>query len=158
MSKPRKNLLIVSRDTLLLCEKRVESERIFRLLANINRKGWHLLLTAPEPDQWFPTRGSVDHALADQGRLQEKLQAAGGYLEGVYYVPRSLLTQNRNREGALKDILLRYASAVEDALLISGSVPFIKAAKRLGLETHVINENKDGSSNLEAVLEIIPID
>ena len=153
MGIPGNQLLIISRDTLLEAEKQASADQVFRLLANLNRKGRHLLLTAPEPDQWLPTRGSVDNALANQGRLQEKIQASGGDLEGVYYVPRSLLTQNRARVVALKDILLRYASTNDEAVLISSSTPFLKAAKSLGIETRKVNKNNNGSTNLEALLE-----
>jgi len=154
MPKPTpKSLLIVSRDTLLDAEKDGGGERFCRLLATINRKGCHLLITAPEPDQWLPTRGRVDRALLEQRRLQEAIQNAGGDLEGIYYVPRSLLTQNRNREGALQDILSRYGLNADAAVLVSSSVPFLKAAERLSIETRAIAEDAPAAAQLEQVLQ-----
>lgn len=146
-------LLLLSRDTLLQAEPTPAGPRIIRLLASLTRKGVHVLLTAPEPDHWFPTRGNVDQALADQSRLQKAIKEAGGSLDGVYYVPRSLFTQDRNREGALQDILARYSARIENTLLVSASQPFLRAAERLALETRPIPEGPEGAERLEAVLE-----
>ena len=101
-------LLIVSRDLLLAADRVADAALVYRQLATLNRRGFSLLLTAPEPDHWVPTRGSVDNALQSQAGLRDRIQQAGGDLDGVYYVPRSLLTQDRNRMGALQDMLLRY--------------------------------------------------
>ncbi len=144
----RNKLLIISRDTLLEAEPRAHSEQVFRKLASLNRTGHHLLLTAAEPDHWVPTRGNVDDALNSQAKLQQRIHETGGELEGVYYVPRSLFTQDRNREGALKDILQRYAATPRQAILVSSSVPFLKAAARLGIATHEIITAGENESNL----------
>jgi len=152
MDAPGKQLLIISRDTLLDAERTSLGPRIFRLVASISRRGIHVLLTAPEPDHWIPTRGRVDKALADQGRLQRALHEAGGNLDGVYYVPKSLFTQDRNREAALQDIVARYELPIENALLISGSEPFLRAAERLALEIREIPSGPEGVSFLAAAL------
>jgi hypothetical protein len=136
-------LLIISRDTLLDALTGTPSETpsghsvnlIFRLLARLSRRGFRLLLTASEPERWVPTRGNVDDALNRQSALVEQARSAGGELEGIYYVPRSLLTQDRNREGAIRDILNRYTVDASGAILISSSSPFVKAADRVGLAT-----------------------
>jgi hypothetical protein len=143
-----KLLLVISRDVLLNELEHGEGRAACRLLARLTRKGCHLLLTAPEPEQWSPTRGNVDDALVDQGRLQQEIHDAGGDLDGVYYVPRSLFTQDRNREGALTDILARYAASVENTLLISASTPFLRAAKRLSIDTRKVPEGRDGAGFL----------
>jgi hypothetical protein len=148
-------LLIISRDALLDQEKSEGSEDVYRLLAYFTRRGIQVLLTAPEPDHWVPTRGMVDDALDSQQRLQQRIRSAGGEFEGVYYVPRSLLTQNRNREGALQDILERYSISSRQAMLISGSIPFLKAASRLGIQTHEIVRTPSGDSSLRSELERI---
>jgi hypothetical protein len=148
-------LLIISRDTLLRAQKGDRAAQIFRLLANITRKGRHLILTAPEPDQWFPTRGSGDDALAHQGILNKEIADAGGDMEGIYYVRRSRFTQNRNRLGALKDILSRYAIEPQLAFLISTSRPFIKAAERLGINTASIPKSNEGVRELERLLRAL---
>lgn len=146
-------LLIISRDALWLSDSGLVSDRVFRLLAKITRQGCQLLLTAPEPDHWLPTRGNVDGALARQGDLQKAVDSAGGNLDGVYYVPRSLLTQDRNREGALRDILERYSIPAESAALVSSSAPFIKAAERLNIDTRTITQGPEGTKSLEKHLK-----
>jgi hypothetical protein len=139
-------LLVISRDTLLDVPDSI-SKKVFRALAALSRSGRHLLISAPEPDRWVPTRGNVDNALNQQQQLMGRINDAGGSIEGVYYVPRSLLTQDRNREGALSDILKRFSVSPDEAALLSSSTPFINAAKRLGLVTHEISSN--GASNLD---------
>lgn len=128
-------LLIISCKPLLAAEQSPLGPKIFRRLANLTRSGSHLLLTASEPDQWFPTRGNADSVLSTQGRLQQHLQDAGGDLDGIYYVTRSVFTQDRKRSAALKDILQRYSTSGDNATLISSSKAFIKAAQRLEIKT-----------------------
>jgi hypothetical protein len=151
----QQKLLIISRDALLEAEPLPSSEHVFRRLSSLNRSGFHLLLTAPEPDHWLPTRGNVDDALNSQGKLQERIHSAGGELDGVYYVPRSLFTQDRNRTGALRDILQRYTATPSQAILVSSSIPFLKAAERLGIQTHEITVSGQEESNLLAELNMI---
>jgi hypothetical protein len=128
-------LLIISRDALLEALRQDPATGLYRLLAGLSRKGHRIILTAPEPERWVPTRRHVDQALVDQQSLVGEVRAAGGDLDGVYYVPRSLLTQDRNRVGALRDILRRYGLEPAAAILLSSSAPFLKAAQSLGLAT-----------------------
>ena len=149
---PGLKLLIISRDVLLIADNAPDATLIYRQLATLNRRGCSLLLTAPEPDQWVPTRGNVDNALQSQAHLRDRIQQAGGDLDGVYYVPRSLLTQDRNRLGALQDILNRYGLVSAQALLLSNSVPFIKAAARLGIQAQTVAVDDTGCGELLAQL------
>ena len=155
MSAASQKLLIISRDCLLDAEELPSSGQVFRLLSYFSRSGIHVLLTAPEPDHWVPTRGNVDDALHSQVKLLRKIHDVGGDLEGVYYVPRSLFTQDRNREGALRDILHRYSMKSRQTALVSSSVPFLKAASRLGIRTHEILASGTGENNLLSELEKI---
>ena len=159
MAPPSQNLLIISRDTLLQSLTELAPDKIFRMLARLTRSGFHLLLTAPEPERWVPTRGNVDNALNSQSELMGHARAAGAEIEGVYYVPRSLLTQDRNRAGALRDILKRYSVEPGDTTLISSSSPFIKAAIRLGITAlQVTPPGKRGnsfSSTIEGLISLI---
>lgn len=148
-------LLIISRNTLLRIEDSPRSAGVFRQLANLSRKGVYVLLTAPEPDHWLPTRGSVDNALSEQGRLQEAIHECGGDLDGVYYVPKSRFTQDRNREGALRDILARYGVSAQQAVLISSSKPFLRSAKRLGVPTHAVAKGEEGIDSLHEALDSV---
>jgi len=153
MTAPTPKLLIVSRDAVLDAGAEA-APQIYRQLAGFYRRGFSLLLTASEPDHWVPTRGNVDNALQQQSRIQQGIQQAGGDLDGVYYVPRSLLTQDRNRIGALRDILRRYSTQASQAILVSGSIPFLKAAQRLGIETHEVSQHRVGSSALEVLKKL----
>ncbi len=155
MAGSDQKLLIISRDALLEVEKLASSELVFRQLANLNRRGFTLLLTASEPDHWVPTRGSVDNALQRQSQVQQRIQQAGGDLDGVYYVPRSLLTQDRNRIGSLRDILRRYSVEPTQALLLSSSTPFLKAASRLGIRTHEVVKTRNGGNSLLTLLKAL---
>ena len=141
-------LLIVSCKVLLTAEQSPNGPAIFRQLARRTREGAHLLLTAAEPDQWFPTRGTQDSVLGTQGRLQERLQEVGGDLDGIYYVPRSMFTQDRKRAAALEDILKRYGSEPANAALYSTSRAFLKAAERLGIRTITLDEGEPGMTAL----------
>ncbi|HSM69295.1 MAG TPA: hypothetical protein VK830_06235 [Xanthomonadales bacterium] len=138
MASNDKPLLIISRDALLEALQKAGSGPVFRLVAGLGRKGHRIILTAPEPERWVPTRRHVDQVLVEQQTLMKSARAAGGDIDGVYYVPRSLLTQDRNRREALEDILRRYQLAPDSAILLSSSAPFLKAAHRLGIDTREI--------------------
>lgn len=146
-------LLIVSCKVLLTAEQSADGPAIFRQLARRTREGAHLLLTAAEPDQWFPTRGTTDSVLGTQGRLQERLQEVGGDLDGIYYVPRSVFTQDRKRTAALEDILSRYGSEPSNATLISTSKAFLRAADRLGIRVVALESGDGGMTVLRETLE-----
>lgn len=146
---PRR-LVIISRNSLTAALDEDQSMEIFRALAGLSRRGHRIILTAPAPDRWVPTRKTVDGALESQRDLTQKARMEGADIEGVYYVPRSLLTQDRNREGALKDILARYRVSADRVTLISGSAPFLKAASRLSIET--VDVSEDVASTLKRVL------
>ncbi len=146
-------LLIVSCKVLLRAERSPLGPTIFRRLANLTRVGTHLLLTAAEPDQWFPTRGNVDNVLGAQGRLQGLLQEVGGDLDGIYYVPRSVFTQDRKRAAALTDILARYKAEPGKATLVSSSKAFLKAADRLGIRIYALPDGEEGMQVFVDTLE-----
>ena len=126
---------------------------VYRLLAGLHRRGVSLLLTAPAPDAWKPTRGDPDTALALQGQIQQAVWEAGGEMDGVYYVRRSLFTQDRNRTGALNDILLRYHLKAGRAALISSSSAFLKAAESLGIQSHYVGHEPGAKSSLADLLK-----
>lgn len=141
-------LLIISARLLRRAEHSPHGAAVFRRLAKQTRSGSHLLLTAAEPDQWFPTRSSDDNVLGTQGRMQKHLQEAGGDFDGIYYVPRSVFTQDRKRTAALEDILLRYGSEAGNATLYSSSKAFLKAAERLGIHTVTLTDDETGMERL----------
>ena len=99
----------------------------------------------------------MDDALAAQGRLQAAVLESGGDLDGVYYVPKSSFTQDRNREGALKDILERYGVTADQAILLSSSRPFLRSARNLGITAHDIPKSKKGLSTLNELLDTMTV-
>lgn len=145
-------LLIISRDALMDVR---DNSAVFRHLAGITRRGWHLILTASEPEQWFPTRHSEDNLLTSQAQLQKLIQEFGGEVDGIYYVPKSEFSQDRNREGALQDILLRYGCGPENAMLFSGSEPFLRAAERLGIKASTVVPGSGNTPGLETLLRAL---
>jgi len=139
MSKSEHKLLLISRDDILTVMKEAAAERVFRLLAILTRQGYHLLATAPQPEQWSGEHGSPDDALLGPDSIRKRLADAGGKLDGVYYLRRSLLTQRRNREDALEDILRRYGVRAENCILITSKRKFIASARGLGFQTRPLD-------------------
>ena len=136
-----RRLLLISRDDILNIVNEDHGTRLFRLLARLTRHDCHLLATAPQPDRWFPSHGGPDDALLGPDSIRKRLSDAGGTLDGVYYVPKSLLTQKRNREQALQDILHRYSTKPDHCHLLSSSRKFVQAAKGVGIHaTHLTGE------------------
>lgn len=138
---PKQRLLLISRDDIRNAAADKNDTRLFRILARFTRQGFHLLATAPQPDRWSSEHGGPDEALLGPGSIQERLADAGGVLDGIYYVRRSLLTQKRNRVEALKDMLQRYATNPDHCHLYSSSRKFVEVARELGIHaTHLKGE------------------
>ena len=131
------SLLLVSRNDILEVSKGAESKKLFRLLSWLTRHGFHLLATAamPDPnnskDRWL--KGGGDAALFGQDSLRSKINEAGGTLDGVYYVPRSFIAQNRNRTSSLSDMMQRYAASPQATFLYSSSRKWAETAARLNI-------------------------
>lgn len=156
MSRSERELLLISRDDILAVMKDGDAgttERLFRLLASLTRQGYHLLITAPQPEEWTGEHGSPDDALFGPDSIRKKLSDAGGKLDGVYYVRRSLLTQRRNREDALQDILKRYGVAARNCLLISSHRKFLAAARGLEFQTNRVSRDNSLQEALELVVQ-----
>lgn len=137
-------LLLISRDDILNVAGDKQDTGLFRILARFTQQGYRLLTTAPQPDWWSTTgHGGPDNALLGPGSIRERLADAGGVLDGVYYVQRSLLTQKRNRVQALQDILHRYAANSDHCHLLSSNRKFVEVARELGIHaTHLNREQK----------------
>lgn len=154
MSRSEHELLLVSRDDILAVIKEGEAavaERVFRLLASLTRHGFHLLVTAPQPEEWTGEHGSPDDALFGPDSIRKRLSDAGGKLDGVYYLRRSLLTQRRNREDALEDILRRYGVRAENCTLISSRRKFLISARGLGFQTNRLSRENTLLEALETM-------
>jgi hypothetical protein len=136
-------LLLISRDDILSASRSSRDTEIFNLLAQFTRQGFHLLATAPQPDHWSDNLGVPDDALLGPESIRKQLADAGGVLDGVYYVPRSLLTQKRNREEALLDMLKRYVLSPGRCHLLSSSKKFVQAAESLGISVSLLDRDFD---------------
>jgi hypothetical protein len=135
-------LLLISRDDILGVSSGSRGDRLYRLLARLTRGDYQLLATAPQPEQWSREHGGPDDALLGPDSIRKRLSNAGGQIDGVYYVPRSLLTQKRNREDALRDMMKRYGVEPGDCYLFSSSRKFVEAAAGLGIRsTHLDDDH-----------------
>lgn len=154
MEKTR--LLLISRDDILAAMSSEDCDKAFRLMAALTRQGYHLLATAPQPEEWKGEHGSPDDALLGPNSIRRRLSEAGGALDGVYYVRRSSLTQKRNREDALNDILARYKAKAEHAVLLSSNREFVKAAGELGLQATFLEREQQLVQELAALTALRP--
>ena len=146
-------LLMISRDDILRVGIGKQGELLFRMLARLTRAGFQLLATAPQPDDWSRDHGGPDDALLGPDSIRRRLADAGGTLDGVYYVPRSLFTQKRNREAALSDIMKRYGIAPSHCHLFSSSRKFAEAAAGLGIDASVLGTDKQLMQGLKTLLK-----
>lgn len=145
-------LLMISRDDILDVASR-EGAELYRKLARFTRQGFHLLATAPQPDQWTGEHGGPDMSLLGPQSIRRHLADAGGILDGVYYVPRSLMTQRRNREEALGDIMRRFSAKSGNCYLFSSSRKFVLAAHDLGIHACNLNRETRLTEELDRLLQ-----
>lgn len=141
-------LLLISRDDIIHASEEKNGSKIFQLLASLTRRNFHLLATAPQPDRFISAHGGPDDALLGPNSIRKRLSDAGGTLDGVYYVPRSLLTQKRNREQSLQDILQRYSLRPASCYLFSSSKKFVDAAVELGIRGIHLNKHSSLKNEL----------
>jgi hypothetical protein len=146
-------LLMISRDDILEVGAGPQGEHLFRLLARLTRLGFQLLATAPQPDDWSHDQGGPDDALLGPQSIRKRLADAGGTLDGIYYVPRSLFTQRRNREEALQDIMQRYAIEPAQCFLYSSSRKFVDAAASLGIHATALGDGRPLMQELKDLLQ-----
>lgn len=144
---------MISRDDILRLGAGKQGEVLFRTLARLTRAGFQLLATAPQPDDWSRDHGGPDDALLGPDSIRRRLADAGGMLDGVYYVPRSLFTQKRNREAALADIMKRYGIAPSHCHLFSSSRKFVEAAADMGIDATTLSTDRQLMQGLKALLK-----
>lgn len=146
-------LLMISRDDILRSSEGKRGDALYRTLARLTRGGYQLLATASQPDDWSRSHGGPDDALLGPQSIRRRLADVGGQLDGIYYVPRSLFTQKRNREQALQDIMRRYAIDAGQCYLFSSSGKFVEAAGELGIHATVLQKNGQLIQELTALLK-----
>lgn len=150
---PEQRLLMISRDDILQVGAAKQGDRLFRTLARLTRLGFQLLATASQPDDWSRDHGGPDDALLGPDSIRKRLADAGGTIDGIYYVPKSLFTQKRNREAALRDIMKRYAIEPSQCHLLSSSRKFVDAALELGVDATALTDSKQLMQELKALLK-----
>ena len=146
-------LLMISRDDILRGAEGEDGELLFRTMSRLTRMGFHLLATAPQPDDWSRSHGGPDDALLGPQSIRKRLIDVGGQLDGIYYVPRSLFTQRRNREQALRDIMKRYAIDAGSCYLFSSSAKFGEAAAELGIHATELGKGQQLIQELMSILK-----
>ena len=85
--------------------------------------------------------------------ISKRLSDAGGALDGVYYVPKSLFTRKRTREQALEDMLERYSVNPNRCYLFSSSRKFIAAAASMGILATYLGKERALLPQLEGLLK-----
>jgi len=145
-------LLLISRRDLLASGDSPQSEALFRVLAELTRAGYHFVATASQPDEWSKTSTLSKRGQPGPKRIRDGLAEAGGILDGVYYIPQSLLTQQTRREEALTDLLRRFSTPADNCYLVSSNRKLVSAAKKLGMHSRKIS-NKH---TLKEILMALP--
>jgi hypothetical protein len=144
---------LISRDDVLRDAEGEDGELLFRTLARLTRRGFHFLATAPQPDDWSRSHGGPDDALLGPQSIRNRLNDVGGAIDGIYYVPRSLFTQKRNREQALRDIMQRYAIEPGRTYRFSSSLKFVEVAQELGVNSIPLEKNHQLLQELMSLLK-----
>lgn len=144
-------LLLISRDDILNSSTGTSGRRLYRRLARLTHLGFQFVVTAPQPDTWCSLATEPDHTLAGASTIHERLVDAGGELDGIYYVARSSLTQRRNRQEALHDMLTRYATSPGNCYLFSSSKKFVLAARELEINATMLSADRPLMKELRAL-------
>lgn len=140
------NLLLISRNDILAVAEGDDSKTLFRLLSWLTRRGYHLLATAAMPDhsnsreRWLKGGGDAD--LFGPDSIRSQIDEAGGTLDGVYYVPRSFFSQNKNRINALNDMMQRYNASPDTTYLFSSSKKWAETAQKLGIRATCLEKTR----------------
>lgn len=154
-----KALAIIPRDDLLPALEDDQGGGLRRGLAQLCRRGYRLVLIAPQPERWRPTRRSMDEALAEQQRIRESLDTAGAPLDGIYYYATGFFGQKRQRQQMLEELLLRCGLPSSMAVMIASGERDLDCARQAGFHLLPIQGPEDDSlgarpfANLRAAVE-----
>ena len=143
---------MISRADFTRVEGSREQRKLMRSLARLSRQGYSVLATAPQPDQWSGKQDGPDDALIGTDSIRNRLADAGGLLDGIYYVPRSLMTQRRNRQEALNDIMARYSIEPKNIYLFSSSRRWAEMADSMGMNASYLDGKVPLTEQLQALL------
>jgi len=140
--------------SLLLDGKEPDKRRIERVVA-FQRSGRRVLLVAPRPRSWRPTRRNVDLDLALQQRLHQLFSRAGAEVDGVLYFDTGLFTSRHRQKNDFEQTAQRYARNVSELTLICSDHALLEAADRVGLQRRVIDDSSAGSAPGPDALETV---
>ncbi len=101
-------------------------------LVRFLRDGHRLLLVAPRPKRWRPTRKAVDRDLALQQELHQLFTRAGTELDGVLYLAAGLFSRRAAMSRELDSIAQRYERKVDEIALIGSNSALLDAYGRAG--------------------------
>ncbi len=118
-------------------QKTPDAARIERVVS-FQRRGHRVLLVAPKPASWRPTRRSVDHDLALQQKLHQMFSRAGAELDGVLYLGTGLFSKRGRQKNEFEQTARRYGRNVGEITLIGSDHALLEAADRVGLQLRVI--------------------
>ena len=134
--------MLISRRDLLAAGEGPGGDALIRSLAELTRVGFHFVATASQPDEWSRNSAVSKRSKPGPKRIRDQLAESGGILDGVYYIPQSLLTQQTQREDALTDLLQRFATSASDCYLFSSNRKLVSAGKKLGVNTRKISNKQ----------------
>lgn len=133
---------MISRRDLLAAGDGPEGDALIRALSELTREGFHFVATASQPDEWSKNSAVAKRSKPGPKRIRDRLAESGGVLDGVYYIPQSLLTQQTRREEALRDLLQRFATPPANCYLASSNRKLVSAGEKLGINTKKITSKQ----------------
>ncbi|QOC22607.1 hypothetical protein IC757_00025 [Wenzhouxiangella sp. AB-CW3] len=117
--------------TLLLAGEQPAGGAIDALI-DFQRAGRRVLLIAPRPRRWRPTRNSVDQDLAIQKELHRRFSRSGAELDGICYLAASLFSRRPDLEKQLNRISQRYACKSSDLVMIGCEQTILQGIVEIG--------------------------
>ena len=147
----RQHLLLISRRDLVEASSGPEANRTLLALSSLTRRGVRFVATASQPEEWTRSQAESKRSKPGPKRLRDRLAESGGVLDGVYYIPNSLLTQRARREEAIRDLSARFGIPMGDCFLLSSNRKFLATASGLGVNVEKINDNRPLCEVLEAL-------
>lgn len=124
-------LLLVD-SALLHDEQQLQRERLEALIA-FSKGDWRLLFLSWQPEQWLPSRRSVDQELVFQQQIHEQLTRWGADLDGFVYLPSPVFGRRRLRARCLSAVAKRYQLTADAVSLLSARPQNIEAGIMAGL-------------------------
>lgn len=109
-------------------------------VVSFQRRGHRVLLVAPKPKSWRPTRRSVDHDLALQQSLHQQITRAGAELDGVLYMGTGLFSRRQRQKGEFGQIARRYGRKVSEVTLVGSQPDLLEAAIQAGVRVLSVGE------------------